>query len=76
MSYLGHVKDGVIVLEGDVPLPEGALVSVDLENMEGEQVRASKRASVRDLVGLFTPEDLDAIEEAIRDCRKVEPDGW
>jgi hypothetical protein len=30
MSYRGQIKGGVVVLEGDVHLPEGAMVEVQL----------------------------------------------
>jgi len=30
MTYRGHVENGVVVLEGDVPLPNGAKVEVHL----------------------------------------------
>jgi hypothetical protein len=30
MSYLGQVKNGVIVLEDEVPLPEGTRVRIEL----------------------------------------------
>ena len=35
MSYRGHVRNGVVVLEGPVRLPEGAAVRVELA--QGDQ---------------------------------------
>lgn len=35
MTYQGRVKDGTIVLEPEVELPEGALVRIELELREG-----------------------------------------
>ena len=39
MTYRGQVKNGVVVVEGDAPLPEGAQVQVQLVQ-EREAVRS------------------------------------
>jgi hypothetical protein len=36
MSYLGQVKNGVIVLEGEMPLAEGTRVRIELIEEEPE----------------------------------------
>lgn len=36
MKYKGKVKDGVIVLEGNCPFPEGAAVEVDWPETMGD----------------------------------------
>ena len=41
MTYRGHVKQGVVVFDGDVSLPEGTEVAV-------EPVAASEKGSVWD----------------------------
>jgi len=78
------------VFDEPVPFPEGTHVIVE-EQMagvpSGSPVTAQKRSpasyhhrnpgtGLLDVVGLFPDEDLAEIEEAIRDCRKVDADGW
>ena len=36
MGYLGHVRNGVVVLDGPVELPEGAAVRVELAESDQE----------------------------------------
>lgn len=62
MTYRGHFKSGVVVLEGDARPPEGALVVVDV--VEPEPVRAESGPTwadvFHDVIGKATglPEDL------------------
>ena len=48
MVYRGHVKSGVVVLESDVQLPEGAEVSVELLPTTGRKTLAEQ---LGDLIG-------------------------
>ena len=41
MTYRGHVKDGVVVLDEPVALPEGAPVEIDV--LQAEEVPVSLR---------------------------------
>lgn len=36
MTYQGHIRNGAIVLDGAVPLPEGAAVRVDVALLNDE----------------------------------------
>jgi hypothetical protein len=49
MTYTGHVKSGVIVLDGAVSLPEG--LEVRVEPVEGERPRTLAER-LRDVVGV------------------------
>jgi predicted DNA-binding antitoxin AbrB/MazE fold protein len=57
MTYKGHVKNGVIVLEQPVQLPEGAVVHVEVVET-GEQRTLAER--LRDIIGIVKgmPSDM------------------
>jgi hypothetical protein len=46
MTYQGKVKDGQIVLEPEAELPDGALVTVEVE-IPGKAARAEKNPLLR-----------------------------
>ncbi len=72
MPYRGHIENGMVVLDEIIPLPEGTVVTV--EPMEQEPSAVGR--ALLDLAGLFPAEDLQEIEEAVQDCRKIDADGW
>jgi len=62
-------------------LPEKQVLSLTYDAMDQPGSQAPKRRRVAgkdvlDLAGLFPPDDLKEIEEAVRDCRQVDPNGW
>lgn len=61
----------MVVLDAPLPLPEGTVVVIEEEGPmpSGAQVLA-------DVKGLFPPEDLREIEDALRNCRAIDADGW
>jgi hypothetical protein len=79
-SYLGHVKNGVIVLDTNVPLQDGQAVRVEpLASGADTRVDAARAESVRKLQELFTAwtdedaqltnEKADRLRNALeRDC--------
>jgi hypothetical protein len=48
MSYLGHVKNGMVKFDEPVVLPEGASVQVDLINTNASQPIDEERLSLYD----------------------------
>jgi hypothetical protein len=48
MSYLGHVKNGMVKFDEPVVLPEGASVQVDLINTNASQSIDEKEMSLYD----------------------------
>jgi len=75
MRYRGHVRNGVVVLDDAGQLPEGMEVSILTESQDPRSEETVK-SQLSDLIGLFPPEDMREIEEALRECRCVDPDGW
>ena len=56
MTYRGHVKDGVVVLDDPVKLPEGAVVRVELAPAEDARTLAER---LGDVIGIVDgPPDL------------------
>jgi hypothetical protein len=57
MTYRGHVKNGVVVLDEPAPLPEGASVRVELAKSDEERTLADR---LRDVIGIVhgLPPDL------------------
>ncbi len=72
MSYRGHIENGAVVLDEPADMEEGTVVTVEPAKQEPSAVGRA----LLDLTGLFPPEDLQQIEQAVRDCRKVDADGW
>jgi hypothetical protein len=60
MAYTGHVKNGMVVLDGRVRLPEGAAVRVELADDEGEADSLPTLAErLKDVIGIIEgPPDL------------------
>ena len=61
MPYRGHIVNGTVVLDESVPLPEGTLVTVE----PAKQQPSAVGRALLDLAGLFPPEDLREIEQAL-----------
>lgn len=62
MPYIGHVKNGVIVLDEPVTLEEGSTVAVEVTGPDdgaGESRRQSRYARYREFIGALDdmPED-------------------
>ena len=62
-------------------LPEKQVLSLTFDAPDQPEPQSPKRRpaagkDVLDLAGLFPPDDLKEIEEAVRDCRQVDPNGW
>jgi hypothetical protein len=57
MTYKGHIKNGTIVLDQPVSLPEGAEVSVDLVNVQPAVPLAE---SLKGVIGKVTELPPDA----------------
>ena len=57
MTYRGHVKKGVVVLDEPVKLPEGAAVRVELAAPDDERTLAER---LKDVIGIVKglPSDL------------------
>jgi hypothetical protein len=79
-SYIGHVKNGVIVLDGKAPLTEGQTVRVEpLDQRAGGEQAEDWAESIRELRRLFdewTDEDgrlpdenTDRLQEALDQSR-------
>jgi hypothetical protein len=72
MVALGRIENGVVVLEGGVPLPEGAVVSVvypaapigqdQLSIPDGRQAMLDEFARLRSLPNENPGDDFDAAE--------------
>jgi len=60
MSYRGRVKNGAVVLDGPVRLPEGAAVRVELVEADEEAQRLPTLAErLKDVIGIVEgPTDL------------------
>lgn len=61
----------MVIPDTPIPLPEGTLVVIQAERQLPSQV-----AQIAKIVSLFPPEDLAEIEDALRDCRNIDQDGW
>ena len=63
MTLLGHIQNGVIVLDQDVPLPEGAAVEVQVivppPEVSPESELPTLAESLKDFIGILEdlPED-------------------
>jgi predicted DNA-binding antitoxin AbrB/MazE fold protein len=57
MTYKGHVKNGVIVLEQPVQLPEGTVVHVEVLEGDNERTLADR---LKDVIGIVKgmPSDM------------------
>ncbi len=53
MRYLGHVKNGVIVLDGEMPIPDGTAVTVEALVAPGSEGEEDSQAPT--LAELFAP---------------------
>ena len=42
----------------------------------GRRLRGGSPAALRRIVGTIPPEELESMQEAIRDCERVNPDEW
>jgi len=62
MSLLGTVVKGVIVLDGDPPLPEGARVRVSLDDIELDDLPLPSTSETHE-------EHLAALRESIEDMK-------
>lgn len=72
MAYRGHIENGAVVLDEPADMEEGTVVTVE----SAKQAPSAVGRALLDLAGLFPPEDLEQIEQAVRDCRKVDADAW
>lgn len=67
MTVRGHVENGAIVLDEDVALPEGAKVTVALdEDRELERLRESLHPELRPWVGILRHVGDRDLEEEYR----------
>lgn len=57
MTYKGHVEKGVIVLDDPVPLPEGAVMQVEVLETGAQQTLAER---LKDVIGIVKgmPSDM------------------
>ncbi|HUO09897.1 MAG TPA: hypothetical protein VM008_16455 [Phycisphaerae bacterium] len=51
MVYRGHVRNGVVVFDGPMPLPEGARVTIQPEPVAPSDVGPSLAESLGDFIG-------------------------
>jgi hypothetical protein len=72
MSYRGTVKGGVVILEGDVRLPDGATVQVDLLNTSDEN-GPSLFERLQSVIGKATGLPADAASNIDRDLYGPHP---
>jgi hypothetical protein len=57
-SYIGHIKNGVVVLDGDVPLSEGQSVRVEpIDERPGAAPTLERAREVQRLFNEWTDED-------------------
>ena len=77
MGYRGRVKNGTVVVDEPLPLPEGTEVTIAPAEQPATMPGSGGAAeALRGLAGLFPAEDIEEIERALRECRKVDPNGW
>jgi hypothetical protein len=63
MTLHGHVQNGIIILDGNVPLPEGAAVEVQVivpaRKTNSDEVLPTLAESLKDFIGILEdlPED-------------------
>ena len=74
-------EKGVLRPVDKVNLRENQVLSLTFDTVELPDSRTPGPRRVAgkdllDLVGLFPPEDMKEIEEAVQDCRQVDADGW
>ena len=67
MTYKGRVKDGVVVLEGNVKLPDGAVVHVDLPEQPGDENGSTLLERLEPVVGKAKGLPADASRNIDRD---------
>ncbi len=56
MTYRGRIKNGVVVFEGDVPLPEGTEVRVEAVETSGGKTLADRFRDVIGSISDFPPD--------------------
>jgi hypothetical protein len=60
MTYKGHVRDGVIVLDGPLELPEGAEVAVSFSEQHAESTWADR---LKGVIGMVDDLPADMAEQ-------------
>jgi hypothetical protein len=78
MVYHGRVKDGTIILDPGIALPNGAAVRVELEPRGDTQL--PRGASIGDLLrvaGVLDDQSAREMMQAIEEgCERVDLDEW
>jgi hypothetical protein len=59
MSYRGHIKNGVAVLDPPADLPDGTPVRIEVERLDSEFWRNKSVRELADEQGVRLPESLD-----------------
>jgi hypothetical protein len=72
MTYKGVVKGGVVVLDGDVRLPDGATVQVALPDSDGNQKAPSLFERLESVIGQAKGLPEDAASNIDRDLYGVD----
>jgi hypothetical protein len=72
MTYTGKVKGGVVVIEGDVKLPDGAMVQVSLLDYGADDHGPSLLESLESVVGKAKGLPADAARSIDRDLYGVD----
>ena len=67
MTYRGKVKGGVVVLEGDVKLPDGATVEVSLPEESGDEDSPALLKRLEPVIGKAKGLPPDAARNIDRD---------
>ena len=73
MTYHGRIRNGVVVFEGPTALVDGTRVRVEIEERPAGGTPGEELLRFR---GLIDSESLREMSEAIKDCGKVDADGW
>ena len=74
MTYRGRVEKGVVVLDDGVQLAEGTPVQVAVLPADGP--RRGSAAAVQRLAGTLSDAEADVIDQAARQCRRIDRSVW
>ncbi len=74
MTYMGHVKHGVVILDGNPPLDEGTLVRVEpVAESASRYARGSAQAILRHTARWHGPdEEIDRLLADLRQMKQQE----
>ncbi len=74
MNYRGVIRGKSIELDEKPPLADGSPVEVTL--VPAKKPRKGSPLSVLQMAGTLSQEEADAILQAAKECRKIDPELW